>query len=73
LYNEEFLNLHSSPNIIRMMKSGRMRVAGHEGRMEEISDAYRVLVGKPEINRPLERPSSRWEDNIKIDLKEILV
>jgi hypothetical protein len=56
LHNEELHNLYSSPNIIRMIKSRRMRWAGHVARMGENRNAYRILVGKPEGKRPLERP-----------------
>jgi hypothetical protein len=69
LHNEELLNLYSSPNIIRMNKSRRMRWAGHLARMGE-KNAYRILVGKPEGRRPLGRPRRRWMDNINIDLRE---
>jgi hypothetical protein len=55
LHNEELLNLYSSPNIIRMMKSRRMRWAGHVARIGETRNAYRILLGKPEGKRPLER------------------
>jgi hypothetical protein len=61
--------LYSSPNIIRMIKSRRMRWAGHVARMGESRNAYRILVGKPEGRRPLGRPRCRWVDNIKMDLK----
>jgi hypothetical protein len=71
LRNEEFHNLHSSPNIIRMIKSWRMRWARHVARMGETRNAYRIMVGKPEGKRPLGRPRRRWVDNIKIDLREI--
>jgi hypothetical protein len=74
LHNEELHNLYSSPGIIRMIKSRRMRLAGHVARMgrgEEENNAYRLLVGKPEGKRPLGRPRHRWVDNIKIDLIEI--
>jgi hypothetical protein len=60
LHNEELHNLYSSSNIIRMIKSRRMRWAGHVGRMRKTRNAYRILVGKPEGRRPLERPRSRW-------------
>jgi hypothetical protein len=66
LHNEEFNDLYSSPTIIRVIKSRRMRWAGHVAR-----GAYRVLVGRPEGRRPLGRPRSRWEDNIKMDLQEV--
>jgi transcription termination factor 2 len=71
LHNEELHNLYSSPNIIRMIKSRRMRWAGHVARMGETRNAYRIFVGKPEGKRPLGRPRRRWVDNIKIDLREI--
>jgi hypothetical protein len=60
-----------SPNIIRMIKSRRMRWAGHVARMGETRNAYRILVGKREGKRPLGRPRRRWVDNIKMDLREI--
>jgi hypothetical protein len=71
LHNSELLNLYSSSNIIRMMKSRRMRWAGHVARMGQKLNAYRILVGKPEGKRPLRRRRRRWEDNIKIDLGEV--
>jgi hypothetical protein len=72
-HNEELHNLYSSPNIIRMIKSRRMRWAGHVARMGEKRNihVYRILVGKPEGKRPLGRPRRSWVDNIKIDLREI--
>jgi hypothetical protein len=71
LHNEELNHLYSSPNIIRVIKSRRMKWAGRVARMGEGRGAYRILVGRPEGRRPLGRPSSRWEDNIKIDLQEV--
>jgi len=68
LDNEELNDLYSSPNIVRLVKSRRMRWAGHAARMGEDRDVHRVLVGKLEGKRPLGRPRRRWEDNIKIDL-----
>jgi hypothetical protein len=59
LHNEELYALYSSPNIIRMIKSRRLRWAGHVERMGEMRGAYRALVGKPEGRRPLERPRRR--------------
>jgi hypothetical protein len=56
LHNEEFHNLYSSPSIIRMIMSRRMRLAGHVARMSETRNAYSILVGKPEGKRPLGRP-----------------
>jgi hypothetical protein len=64
--------LYSSPNIIRVIKSRRQRWAGHVARMGERRGAYRALVGKPEGSRPLVRPRRRWEDNIKMDLREVV-
>jgi hypothetical protein len=71
LHNEELHNLYSSPSIIRVIKSRRMRWAGHAARMEERRNAYRILLGKPEGKRPLGRPRRRWVDNIKMDLREV--
>jgi hypothetical protein len=71
LHNGELHNLCSSPDIIRQMKSRTMRWAGHVARMGEGRDLYRVLLGKPKGKRPLERPSRRWDDGIRIDLGEI--
>ena len=68
LHNAELHALYSSPNIIRSLKSRRLRWAGHVARMEQSRNAYRVLVQKPEGKRPLGRPRRRWEDNIKMDL-----
>ena len=62
---------YSSPNIVRVIKSRRMRWAGHVARMGEEREVYRVLVGKPERRRPLERPRRRWVDNIRLDLLEV--
>jgi hypothetical protein len=64
-------NLYSSPSIIRIIKSRRMRRAGHVARMGERRNVYRLLVGKPEGKRPLGRPRRSWMDNIKKDLLEI--
>jgi hypothetical protein len=71
LHNEKLHNLYSSPNIIKLIKSRRMRRAGHVARMGETRNAYRILVGKPEGKRPLGRPRCRWVDNTKIYLREI--
>jgi hypothetical protein len=70
LHNEELRNVYSSPSTIRMIKARRMRWAGHVERMGERRNAYRILVGKPEGNRPLWRPKCTWVDNIKINLRE---
>jgi hypothetical protein len=71
LHGGELHNLCSSPDIIRRIKSRRMRWAGHLARMGEGRNMYRVLVGKAEGKRRLERPRRRWEDGIKMDLREI--
>jgi hypothetical protein len=71
LHNEELRDLYSSPCIIKVIKSRRMRWAGHVARMGEKRNAYRLLVGKPEGKRPRGRRRRRWANNIKIDLLEI--
>jgi hypothetical protein len=71
LHSGELHNLYTSPDIIRRMKSRRMRWAGHVARMGERRHMYRILVGKPEGKIPLGRPWRRWEDGIKTDLKDI--
>jgi hypothetical protein len=71
LHNEELRDLYSSPSIIRMIKSRRMRWAGHVERMGEKRNAYSLLVGKPKGKRPLGRPRRRWVDNIRMDLGEV--
>jgi len=71
LHNEDLNDLYSSPNIVRVIKSRRMRWAGHVSPMGEERGAYRVLVGKPEGKRPLGRPRRRWVDNIRMDLQEV--
>ena len=63
--------MYSSPDIIRNLKSRRLRWAGHVARMEQFRNAYRVLVGKPESKRPLGRPRRRSEDNNEMDLREV--
>jgi hypothetical protein len=71
LHNEELHNFYSSPDINRQVKSRRMRWAGHVARMGEERKVYKVLVGKPEGKRRLGRPRRRWEDGIRMDLKDI--
>jgi hypothetical protein len=71
LHNDELHNLYSSLNIVRVIKSRRMSWARHVARMGERRGVYRVLIGRPEVRRPLGTPSHRWEDNIKMDLREI--
>ena len=72
LHNVELIDLYSLPNIVRVVKSRRMRWAGYVARMGQGKGVYRVLVGKPEGKRPLGRPRRRWEDNIKMDLQEVV-
>ena len=71
LHNEELYSLYRSPNIVRVIKSRRLRLAGHVARMEEGRSTFKILTGKPTGKRPLGRPRRRWEDNIRMDLKEI--
>jgi len=71
LHNEEFSDLYSLPNIVRVVKSRRMRWVGNVARMGEGRGVHRFLVGKPEGKRPLWRPRRRWKDNIKRDLQEV--
>jgi hypothetical protein len=71
LHNEELHNLYSSPEIIRQVKTRRMRWAGHVARMGEERNLYKVLVGKPEGKRPVGRPRRRWEAGIRMDIREI--
>jgi hypothetical protein len=71
VHNEELHNLYSSPSIIRMIKSRRMKLAAHVARMEAKRSAYRISMGNPEGNRPLGRPRRRLVDSIKMDLREI--
>jgi hypothetical protein len=71
LHNEELNDLYSFPNIVRVVKSRRVRWAGHVARMGEDRGVHRVLVGKPKGKRPLGRPRRRLEDNIKMDLQEV--
>jgi hypothetical protein len=71
LHNEELNGLYSLPNIVRVIKSRRLRLAGHVARMGEGRGVYRILVGKPEGKRLLGRPRHRWEDNVRMDLQEV--
>jgi hypothetical protein len=71
LHNEELHGLYSSPSIVRVITARRMRWSGHVARMGEVKGAYNPLVGRREWRRPLGRPRHRWEDNIKMDLREI--
>jgi hypothetical protein len=71
LHNKELYALYSSPNIIQVIKSKRLRWAGHVAHMGNRRGAYRALVEKPEGGRRLGKPRRRWEDNIKMDLREV--
>ena len=71
LRNEELNDLYCSPNIVRVIKSRRMRWIGHVACMGEERGVYRVLVGKPEGKRPLGSPRRRWVDNNRTDLQEV--
>jgi len=71
LHNEELNDLYSSPNIVRVIKSRRMRWAGHVARMGEERGLYTVLMGKPEGKKPLGSPRGRWVDNIRMNLQEV--
>jgi hypothetical protein len=70
-HSEELHNLYSSPDIIRQVKSRGMRWAGHVASMGKDRKVYKVLVGEPEGKRPLGRPRRRWEDGVRIDLREM--
>ena len=69
--NEELHSLCRSPNIVRMIKSRRLRWVRHIARIEECRRVFKILTGEPRGKRPLGRPSRRWEDNFRMDLKEI--
>jgi len=71
LHKEELRDLYSIPNIVRVVKSRRMRWVWHVARMGEGRGVHRFLVGKPEGRRPLGRNRRSWEDNIKMDLQEV--
>jgi hypothetical protein len=71
LHNDELHRPYFSPNIVRVIKSRRMRWAGHVARMKEGKGVHKILVGRPESKRPLGRHRRRWEDNIKMDVREI--
>jgi hypothetical protein len=71
LHIEELHNLYTSPNIVKMIRSRKIKWSGHVARMGEIRNAYRILVGKPEGKKPIGKPSHRWENNIKLDRTEV--
>ena len=73
LHNEDIHCLYRSPNIVRVIKSRRLRWGGHVARMEEGRNACKILTGTPAEKIPLERPRRRWDDNIRTDLKEIVI
>ena len=73
LHNEEHHSLYRSPNMFRVIKSNRLRWAGHVARMEEGRSAFKILTDKHIGRRPLGRPRRRWEDNIRIDFEEIVI
>jgi hypothetical protein len=70
-HNEELHNLYSSSYIVRAIQSRMMRWAGHVKRMGEIKNAYKNLAGKPKETRPLGRPRRRWENNIRMDVRDV--
>jgi hypothetical protein len=71
LHNEELHILYASSDVILVIKSRRMGWVGHVAHMEEVRNAYSILDGEPEGKRPLGRPRHRWEDNVRMDFKEI--
>ena len=71
LHNEELHSVYRSPNIVRVIKSRRLRCAGHVATKEEGRNAFKILTGKSTGKVPLGRPRRRWEDNIRMDLEEI--
>jgi len=71
LHNAELHQLYNSPDIINVIKSHRLRWAGHAARMDENRTAYKILIGKPDGKTPLGRPRRRWEDNIRMDFNEM--
>ena len=73
LHNEELHSRYRSPNIVRAIKSRRLRWAGHVARIEEVRSSFKMLTGKPTGKRHLGRSRRRWEDNIRMDLKEIAI
>ena len=70
LHNEELQSLYYSSNIVRMIKSRRLRWASHVARIEEGRSAFKILIGTPSGKRPLGRPTRRWGDNIRMDLEK---
>ena len=73
LHNEELHSVYHSPNIVKVIKSRRLRCAGHVSRMEDGRCDFKMLTSSSTGKRPLGRPRHRWEDNIKMDLKKIVI
>jgi hypothetical protein len=73
LCNDELHSLYRSPNIVRVIKSRRLRWAGHVAKMEENRSAFKILRGKPTGKKPLGRPRHRWDDKIRMDLEDICI
>ena len=73
LHNKELHSLYRSPNIVRVIKSRRLRWAGHVAKMEEGRSVFKILTDIPMGKRPLGRPRRRWEDNLRMDLEEIRI
>ena len=73
LHNGELHSLYRSPNIVRVIKSRRLRWAGHVARMEEGRSAFKIVTGLPTGKRPLGRPRRKWEDNIRMDLEDVSI
>ena len=71
LHKEELHSLYRSPNIVRVIKSRRLRWAGHVARMGEVKGSFKILAGKPTGKRPLGRSRHKWDDNTRMNLKEI--
>jgi hypothetical protein len=71
VHNEELHNFYASPNVIRLIKSRKMRWMGHVACLGQMRNSYNILVGTPEGKRPLGRSRHRWEDNIRMDLMEV--
>jgi hypothetical protein len=71
LHNDELNSVYSSPNIVRVIKSRRMRWVGHAACMGDGRGVYRILVGRPKGKRPLGRSRRRWDDNMKVDIREV--
>jgi len=73
LHNEELHGLYDSPDVMKIMKSRRLRWAGNVARTEGRRRLYSIAIGRPDGRRPLGRPRRRWEDNIRRDLREVAV